>query len=108
MNSGLEMKFLVAAVHCGLDQNDKVIIDPNYVPNSNVSFSRTSKSSLNSNFKGNFTFVFDSLKQTVIGVNTDGKFTLQQYNEALSLCREGSQKIFDYYKDIVTKYATVL
>lgn len=108
MNSGLEKKFLIAAVHCGLDNNDKLVIDPDYVPNSNLTFSRSQKSSLNSNFKGNFTFVFDSLKQSVIGVNTDGKFTLQQYNEAQSFCREASRKIFDYYRDMVKKYATVL
>ena len=102
------MKFHMAAVHCGLDNNDKLIIDPEYVPNANLIFSRVQKSTRNSNFKGNFTFVFDSLKQSVIGVNTDGKFTLQQYNEAQNLCRQASRKIFDFYRDMVKKFATVL
>lgn len=108
MNSGLETKFLIGAVHCGLDKSDRLIIDPDYVPNSNLTFSRSQKSSKSSNFKGNFTFVFDSQKQSVIGVNTDGKFTLQQYNDAQDLCREASKKIFDFYRDMVTKYASVL
>lgn len=108
MNSGLEMKFHMAAVHCGLDNKDELIIDPDYVPNANLSFSRIQKSSRSQNFKGNFTFVFDSLKQSVIGVNTDGKFSLKQYNEAQSLCREASRKIFDFYREIVKKYGTVL
>jgi exosome complex component RRP46 len=108
INSGLETKFLIAAVHCGLDNNNKLIVDPDYVPNSNLTFCRSQKSSHNPNYKANFTFVFDSLKKSVIGVNTDGKFTLQQYNEAQNLCREASRKIFDYYRSIVEKYATIL
>jgi exosome complex component RRP46 len=108
MNSGLEMKFHMAAVHCGLDNDDNLVIDPDYVPNANLSFSRIQKSSRSQNFKGNFTFVFDSLKQSVIGVNTDGKFTLQQYNDAQKLCRQASRKIFDFYQEIVKKYASVM
>jgi exosome complex component RRP46 len=108
MNSGLETKFLIAAVHCGLDNKDKLIIDPDYVPNSNHTFSRSQKSSKSSNFKGNFTFVFDSQNKSVIGVNTDGKFTLKQYNDAQNLCREASRKIFDFYREMVKKYASVL
>ena len=108
MNSGLEMKFHMAAVHCGLDKEDNLIIDPDYVPNANLSFSRIQKASRSQNFKGNFIFVFDSLKQSLIGVNTDGKFSLKQYNEALKLCSQASQKIFDFYRDIVKRYAAVL
>lgn len=108
INSGLEMKFHMAAVHCGLDNEDTLVIDPDFVPNANLTFSRIQKSSRSQNFKGNFTFVFDSLKQSVIGVNTDGKFTLQQYNDAQKMCRQASRNIFDFYRDIVKKYATVL
>lgn len=108
MNSGLEMKFHIAAVHCGLDKENNLVIDPDYVPNANLSFSRIQKSSRSQNFKGNFIFVFDSLKQNVIGVTTDGKFSLQQYNDAQALCRQASRKIFDFYSEIVKRYATVL
>ena len=108
MNSGLEMKFCMAAIHCGLDNDDNLIIDPDYVPNSNLSFSRIQRSSRSQNFKGNFMFVFDSLKQSVIGVNTDGKFTLQQYNEAQKLCKQASRNVFDFYREMVEKYATVV
>lgn len=108
MNSGLEMKFLIAAVHCSLNNEDNLVIDPDYVPNTNQTFSRVQKSARNKNFKANFTFVFDSLKHSVIGVNTDGKFSLRQYNEAQRLCREASNKIFDFYREIVKRYATVL
>lgn len=108
MNSGLEMKFHMAAVHCGLDKEDNLVIDPDYVPNANLTFSRIQKSSKSQNFKGNFIFVFDSYKQSVIGVNTDGKFTVQQYNDAQKLCRQASKNIFDFYREIVKKYATVL
>lgn len=108
MNSGLEMKFHMAAVHCGLDNDDNLVVDPDYVPNANLTFSRIQKSTRSQNFKGNFTFVFDSLKLSVIGVNTDGKFSLQQYNEAQKTCRDASRKVFDFYREIVKKYATVL
>lgn len=108
MNSGLEMKFHMAAVHCGLDNDDNLVVDPGYVPNANLTFSRIQKSTRSQNFKGNFTFVFDSLKLSVIGVNTDGKFSLQQYNDAQKTCRDASRKVFDFYREIVRKYATVL
>lgn len=108
MNSGLEMKFHMAAVHCGLDLDDNLMVDPDYVPNANLTFSRIQKSTRSQNFKGNFTFVFDSLKLSVIGVNTDGKFSLQQFNEAQKTCRDASRKVFDFYREIVKKYATVL
>ncbi|CRL06150.1 CLUMA_CG019021, isoform A [Clunio marinus] len=108
MNSGLEMKFHMAAIHCGLDSDDNLNIDPEYVPKANLTFSRIQRSSRSQNFKGNFTFVFDSTKKSLIGVNTDGKFTIQQYNEAQKLCKDASRKIFDFYREMVKKYATVL
>jgi len=108
MNSGLEMKFHMAAVHCGLDNDDNLHIDPDYVPNVNLSFSRIQKSNRNQKFKGNFTFVFDSAKQSVIGVNTDGKFALQQYNDAQKLCRQASARIFTFYREMVKKYGSVI
>lgn len=108
MNSGLEMKCHMAAVHCGLDQDDNLVIDPDYIPNPSLTLSRIHKAPRNRIFKGNFTFVFDSQKDSVIGVSTDGKFSIQKYNEAQNLCRQASRKIFDFYREIVKKYSTVL
>lgn len=107
INSGLEMKFHMAAVHCGLDNDENLQIDPDYVPNANSTYSRIQKGKSNK-YKGNFTFVFDNVKQSVIGVNTDGKFTISQYNDAQKLCRQASSKLFDFYKEMIKKYATVI
>lgn len=102
------MKFYMAAIHCGLDSDNNLVVDPDYVPNPNLTYSRVQKTTRNQKFKGNFIFVFDSTKQSVIGVTTDGKFTLQQYNEAQNLCRQASRKVFDYFREMVKKLSLVL
>jgi ribonuclease PH len=108
MNSGLEMKSHMAAIHCGLDQDDNLIIDPDYIPNPSLAYSRVNKPPRNRIYKGNFTFVFESEKCSLIGVSTDGKFSIQKYNEAQSQCRDASRKIFEFYREIVKKYSSVL
>lgn len=105
VNSGLEMKFLIAAVHCALDFDGILHLDPaiskQFILNKNYKL-RSNK------FKATFTFVFDNVKQEVIGVHTDGKFSIQNYNEAVKICREASKNIFEFYKKMIRKFSTVL
>ncbi|XP_069672682.1 exosome complex component RRP46 [Periplaneta americana] len=92
MNSGIAMKFLVAAVSCMIDNEDKIVIDP------------TDKQLKDS--KASLTFVFDSYKKNIVASHTTGIFTQAQYHESLLKCKDVSDKIFQFYRDIVKKYAT--
>lgn len=106
INSGLEMKFQIAAIYCSLDNDNNLLLDPHL--NATSTHNRNSNKSKSSQFKASFTFVFDNCQKNVIGVITDGKFALQHYNSALALCREASDKVFDFYKEIIKKFANVI
>lgn len=91
LNGGIAMKFTVAGVHSILKENDEIVLDPD------------SKESINA--LAHFTFVFDSLQRNVVAVNTQGKFNMAQYNDALTICRAASEKIFEFYREIISKRA---
>jgi exosome complex component RRP46 len=106
LNSGLEMKFCIAAVHCVIDNDDNLIVDPEYIIDETPAVSRLPKR--NKSYKADFTFVFDSVNEKMISVSTNGNFTIRQYNEAQNLCLNASKKIFDFYIEMVKKYAPVI
>ncbi|KAG5671846.1 hypothetical protein PVAND_002020 [Polypedilum vanderplanki] len=108
LNSGLEMKFNMAAVHCVLDETDEIIIDPDCIEEETLAFTRVQKPKrISGKYKADFTFVFESLKDSLISVHTNGSFSLQKYNEALKLSRQACRKIFDFYADLVKKCSVV-
>nr|CAD7570221.1 unnamed protein product [Timema californicum] len=94
INSGISMKFLVAAVSCMIDQQDNIILDPD------------NKQLLDS--KATLMFVFDIVKKNIVACHTTGTFSQTQFQESLLKCREASSQIFTYYKDMVKKYANVM
>lgn len=99
----------MAAVHCIIDDNDRIIIDPDFISDDTLAFSRVQKPKRHStNCKADFTFVFESLKESVISTHTNGSFTIQQFNQALALSRQASRKVFEFYTDLVKKYANVI
>lgn len=94
ISSGLAMKFLVGAVHCVVDANSDIILDPNH---------RQSAEAV-----AHFTFVFDSVQKSTVALHTSGKYTIGQYNEALVRCKEACYLVFQFYKEAVKKFAKVL
>jgi exosome complex component RRP46 len=94
LNSGLEMKYSIAAVHCVIDSDDQVVLDPE------------NKVCLEA--VGHLTFVFESVNKSTVATHTDGRFTIGQYNEALMMARSASDGIFNFYRDIVRKCAKEL
>lgn len=94
ISSGLPMKFLIGAVHCIVNQDNDIVLDPNH---------RQSAKAVAS-----FTFVFDSVNKSTVAVHTSGKYTVGQYNDALAQCQQASCLVFDFYKDVVKTFAKVL
>ncbi|KAG8236183.1 hypothetical protein J437_LFUL013449 [Ladona fulva] len=91
IRSGIAMKFLVAAVTCGITKDDKVILDPDL---NKVKDCHTE-----------LMFAFDSIDFNIVAVDSSGQYTEEQYQKALSLCKEASNEIFDFYRNLVKKYA---
>jgi hypothetical protein len=108
INSGLEMNYNIAAIHCVLDEDETLILDPEYNEDESLIFSRIQKPKRSSKFKADFTFVFDSINKSTISVHTNGKYSLQQYRDAEKLSRQASQTIFDFYVELAKKYSSVI
>uniref|UniRef100_A0A336KFE4 CSON009224 protein n=1 Tax=Culicoides sonorensis TaxID=179676 RepID=A0A336KFE4_CULSO len=94
LNSGLEQKFMFAAVYCVINSDGEIVMDPNL-----CAYEKPTAT---------LTFVFDSLKGKAIAVHTIGKFTMENYQRAMDLCRSSSEKVFNFYRDIVNKVSVAL
>ncbi|XP_062539018.1 exosome complex component RRP46 [Armigeres subalbatus] len=94
MNSGIEMKYLVAAVHSVLRQDGTLALDPDELQ---------SKDSL-----AKFTFVFENCTRNTVSIYTHGKFTTEQYHRALKMAEQAVGKVFEFYGNIVAKQREVL
>ncbi|XP_055381468.1 exosome complex component RRP46 [Condylostylus longicornis] len=86
---GIDMKFTIAALHCIIDKNEVLLLDPDQKQASGALAS--------------FTFVFDSIHKNLIAANTYGKFSLRQYNDAQLMCKAASEYLFKFYVDIIKK-----
>ncbi|XP_055903574.1 exosome complex component RRP46 [Eupeodes corollae] len=86
---GVPMKFTIAAVHSIVDRDGKLVLDPDH---------RQALGSVAS-----FTFVFDSLDKNLVACNTNGRFNLAQYNDALLMSKAASEIVFKFYKNIIAK-----
>ncbi|XP_065372357.1 exosome complex component RRP46 [Calliphora vicina] len=87
---GVPMKFTVAAVHCIIDKDGQLILDPDQYQ------SKDSRAS--------FTFVFDSLERDLVTVHSSGCFKMAHFNDAHLMCRAASGLIFEFYRKIMTKF----
>ncbi|CAG9762128.1 unnamed protein product [Ceutorhynchus assimilis] len=83
LDSGIDMKFIFAAVSCFLTQTEEF----SFIPPINENNSR-----------GMFVFVFNNTSGSILASHTEGCFSVEQYRRALSLCREESKNIFGFIK----------
>lgn len=84
------MYALIAGVHCVLMADNKLILDPNQ-----IDFEHAVAS---------LTFVFESIHSNVVAVHTKGRFTIDQYQNAVTKCKQASRSIFNFYRDALEKY----
>lgn len=88
LNSGIEMKFVVGAATCIIDQTtNEIIVNPTHL------LLRTAQTI--------FTFVFENVNLNIVASHTVGTFTESQYKEAVTKCREFTVPIFNYYKRLL-------
>ncbi|KAJ3637422.1 hypothetical protein MTP99_000882 [Tenebrio molitor] len=84
LDSGIDMKSMFGAVTCFLKRDETLVFIP---PSSE------------DEIKAWFMFVFDSVEKDILASHTEGSFTVEQYRGALSISREESAKIFQFFKD---------
>lgn len=89
MDSGIDMKFLVAGVGCALGKDDSLYIHSGLVDYAHA--------------KATFDFVFDSVEGGIVASHTTGSYTLETYQAALQKCKEESIHVFNYFKDVMSK-----
>lgn len=89
VDSGIDMKFLVAAVCCAIDETGEFHLDP-----TQLQIKRS---------KATFELVFDNIEGRLIASHTTGSFTLDQYKQAVTTCRTASEKVFDFYREAICK-----
>ncbi|KAL1460850.1 hypothetical protein WDU94_012790, partial [Cyamophila willieti] len=94
INSGISMRFTIAAVSCIINVDNEIILDANHIQSNKC--------------RASMSFVFDSQKQHLVTSQTGGNFSKDQYDECLIKCREASKLIFEYYKQVVKKYAPII
>lgn len=86
---GVPMKFTVAALHCIIDKDNEIVVDPDH------------RQAIGA--KASFVFVFDSLKRHLVACYTNGQFDLAQYNEAQLISEAASEIIFKFYRKIIAR-----
>lgn len=89
LDSSIDMKYTLAAVCCCINDNGQAVLDP------------TIKEEESS--RCNFSFVFDSENKDVITVIANGKYTLAEFQQALTLCREASKSVLQFYRECIEK-----
>ncbi|VVD04380.1 exosome complex component RRP46 [Leptidea sinapis] len=94
LNSGVAMRHVVAAVTCAVDDVGNLVLDPTH---EQIQSSQAL-----------MYFVFESSEKNMVTGFTEGKFSEDTYLEALELCRSASDLVFKFYREIVSKYCSVI
>ncbi|XP_012524999.1 exosome complex component RRP46 [Monomorium pharaonis] len=95
INSGLSMKFTIAAVSCMIQkETGELIMDPD---NSQLK-----------NAKAEFTYAFDSINNDIICCHSVGQFSQSEFLASMDKCRQVSKYVFDYYREVTKKYANII
>ncbi|XP_011563389.3 exosome complex component RRP46 [Plutella xylostella] len=94
LNSGVAMKYVYAAVTCGVSEDGNIILDPTPVQREKC--------------LADMTFVFDSREKKLITSFTSGTFSEAAHQEALARSRAASDLLFAFYRDMLRNYSHVI
>ena len=85
LDSGVPMKYTVAAVTCVIDSNEQVILDPT-LDEEQIAVA-------------SFTCAFSSNDLSLLTLITKGSFSNEQLQSCLLKCKKASETVFAYYKE---------
>lgn len=89
LDASVSMKCTMAAVNCCIDTNNEIILDPTKHQE------EVAKSTL--------TFVFDSKDRNIVSILAEGKYTREQFQKCLVVCKEASESVFSFYRDSIKR-----
>lgn len=89
LDAGVSMKYTMAAVNCCIDFEGNILIDP------------TKKQEEQSH--STLTFVFDSKDKNVLTVKAQGKYSREQFQKCLVLCRDACESVFKFFRETMEK-----
>lgn len=89
LDASISMKCSVAAVNCCLLDDGTIVFDPTMKEEQSC--------------QSCFTFVFDSENKDVVTTKAFGKFSSDDFQKCLSMCREASESVFKFYRDCIEK-----
>ncbi|XP_060581322.1 exosome complex component RRP46-like [Ruditapes philippinarum] len=89
LDASVSMKCTMAAVSCCIDTDNEIILDPT--------------KSQEEVAKSTFTFVFDSKDRNIISILAEGKYTQDQFQSCLVVCKEASESVFNFYRDSIKR-----
>ncbi|XP_076445263.1 exosome complex component RRP46-like isoform X2 [Babylonia areolata] len=90
LDASVNMKFLVAAATAVIDRDGNITLAPQE--------KQTSEDIL-----ATLTVVFCDKNYSIIGVTSSGKFSTEQYDKCVALCREASLNVFQFYRESMEK-----
>nr|CAI5863928.1 unnamed protein product [Callosobruchus analis] len=83
LSSGIDMKFMFGAVTAFLTKDEALVLDP---PVSEK------------DIKALFVIVFESTEGRILACHTEGCFSQEQFQQAISICEEQCVKVFKFFK----------
>ncbi|KAI9578936.1 hypothetical protein GQX74_005819 [Glossina fuscipes] len=81
------MKFIAAPVHCVINKNGEIVLDPDQLQAADN--------------RASFTFVFDSVEKDLVAVHSFGCFKINQFKDAHLICLVSSSTLFDFYREVM-------
>ncbi|KAK7501999.1 hypothetical protein BaRGS_00006751 [Batillaria attramentaria] len=88
LDAGISMKFLVAAVVCFVKSDGSLDLSP-----------ETQRGQADLDIVASLTFVFSEKDLNIMCVSSTGKYSVEQYDSCLHLCREASKSVFKFFRE---------
>ena len=89
LDASVPLKHLIAAVSCIVSHEDELILHPSVQQESDC--------------KASMTYAFESSNYNIVLATQNGCIQNEQIQEAMLLCREASKRVFQFYRDSMTK-----
>lgn len=101
MNAGLAMKCTVAAVRCVITESgNKILVDP--------SAKDVAGGDGQMEARAEFTFVFDSVERKAVSCHCTGRYSPEEFQEAMAAAKTASQEVFEFYKASLRRFTKIL
>lgn len=100
MNAGLAMKCTVAAVRCVIiGESRRIVVDPS---------EKDVVGSDGVDQAAEFTFVFDSVERKAVSCHCSGRYSPEEFQEAMLAAQAASAEVFEFYRASLRKFIRIL